>query len=489
MSRRRWSMVSNVGYPAPLRAALAAVAVGAAGSLAGCAGMAPPAPATRQLPPSAAAFVQSAALPGSATLSQEPVARFWQRFGDADLDALINEALAANRDIQVTAARLREVRALQRLASVGDRPVVGTSASVARLRTADGQGGNDEGNAFGLGLDARWEWDLFGRRANEKTAAAALVRSGEAALQGSRLAVAAEVARQYFELRGLQERLRVARESLVTQREALKLVQGRLEAGRGTALDTERARALVFSTEAAVPALELALTATGHRIAVLRGQAPGGVDARLATVKPLPGLQAIALDAIGSPQSLLRRRPDLIAAEEQAVAAAANVGVAYKARYPRITLGGTLGLNAGRLSDLGSAASFVYNLGASLAYSVFDNVAIDEQTEAAAARELAAVRAHEAAVLVALEETETALASYTRTQQQAASLFQAAQAADKASELARARFAAGVSDFLAVLDAERERLAARERLSLAQTAAAVSVVSVYKALGGDVGQR
>jgi outer membrane protein, multidrug efflux system len=286
----------------------------------------------------------------------------------------------------------------------------------------------------------------------------------------------------------LQERLRVARESLATQREALKLVVGRLEAGRGTALDTERARALVLGTEASIPALELQIVLIGQRLAVLLGQAPRAVDARLVAVKPLPGLQAVALGGVGSPENLLRRRPDLQAAEQQAVAAAARVGVAYKARLPSVSLGGTLGLNAGRLADLTKGASFLYNLGASLAWTLFDNGAQAALTDAAQARQLAAVIAYERAVLLALEETEGALATYTRTQQQAQSLFGAAEAADKAAEIARGRFGAGVSDFLAVLDAERERLAARDRLATAQTAAAVSIVSVYKALAGGLGE-
>jgi outer membrane protein, multidrug efflux system len=459
------------------------VAIAAALALGACATPTPPVAAKAQLPTPTATFAQA---PAGAPASAEPAARFWQRFGDADLNALVTEALDANRDVRVAVARLREARANERLASVGDLPSVGAQASVGRVR-APGNNGTQSSGAYGVGGEVLWEWDLFGRRADGKAAAAADTRSSQAQVQAARLAVAGEVARLYFELRGLQERLRVAEESLLTQREALKLVQGRLEVGRGTALDTERARALVLGTEASVPALQLAITLTSQRLAVLRGVNPSTPDARLAAVKPMPGLQAVPLADVGSPEGLLKRRPDLQAAEAQAVAAASRAGLAYKARFPSVSLGGTFGLNAGRLADIGKGASFVYNLGASLAYSVFDNGARAAQTDAAQARELAAVIAYEQAVLAALEEAEGALATYTRTQQQAQSLFAAAQAADKAAEIARGRFGAGVSDFLAVLDAERERLAARDRLAVAQAAAAVSVVTVYKSLGGDVG--
>jgi outer membrane protein, multidrug efflux system len=486
----RTSTPTTAGRPVPtnegpMRRCIALVtsAIVLAG-VAGCAG-APPVLSGPKLPPAAAGFAQAPAGAGTA----EPAERFWRAFGDADLDGLVTDALAANADIRLAVARLREARALERLAGADDLPRVGTSASAARVRAPDRNGNTGSGNAFGAGVDIRWEADLFGRNDDEQTAATADSAASAALVQAARLAVAGDVARSYFELRGLQERLRVARESLETQREALKLVVGRLEAGRGTALDTERARALVLGTEAIIPALELQIVLVGQRLAVLLGQVPKAVDARVVAPKPLPGLQAVALGGLGSPENLLRRRPDLQAAEQQAVAAAARVGVAYKARLPSLTLGGTLGLNAGRLADLTKGASFLYNLGASLAWTLFDNGAQAALTDAAQARQLAAVIAYERAVLLALEETEGALATYTRTQQQAQSLFGAAEAADKAAEIARGRFGAGVSDFLAVLDAERERLAARDRLATAQTAAAVSIVSVYKALAGGVGDQ
>ena len=204
----------------------------------------------------------------------------------------------------------------------------------------------------------------------------------------------------------------------------------------------------------------------------------------LAIQKPLPGLKAVALASIGTPENLLRRRPDVAAAEQQVAAAAARIGIARSELFPRLTLGGTLGLNAGRIADLGKSAAFVYNLGASLLWTLLDFGRNRAQIAAASARGEAAVIGYEKAVLGALEETEGALAAYTRTQRQTESLFGAAQSASKAAELARARFGAGTSDFLAVLDAERELLAARDRLAQAQTAGATSLVAVYKSLAG-----
>jgi outer membrane protein, multidrug efflux system len=361
---------------------------------------------------------------------------------------------------------------------------VDLTAAAARVRSRDDQGQTQRNNVFSAGFDVAWEADLFGRLRSDRQAAAATVLAGEAGVRAAQVSVAAEVARNYFELRGLQEQLRVAKASLETQQAALKLVQARQSVGRGTAFDTERASALVQTTAAAVPALEAAAARTRYRIAVLTGQTPSALDVTLSASKPLPGLKSVALGNIGSPESLLRRRPDVAVAEAQLAAAAARVGVARSALFPRITLGGTIGLNAGRVSDLGDSSAFVYNLGANLLWSLLDFGRVRAQIMASEARSEAAAIGYEKAVLGALEETEGALSTYNRTQQQSDSLFSAAQSASKAAEIARARFDVGSSDFLAVLDAERELLAARDRLAQAQTAAALSVVGVYKALAG-----
>ncbi|MFC3148734.1 efflux transporter outer membrane subunit [Piscinibacterium candidicorallinum] len=418
--------------------------------------------------------------------SDAPAAQFWHGFDDADLDNLVARALQASADIRIATANLREARALAGFADAQLFPQVGISAGAARVRNRDTNGQAQTNEVYSAGFDVSYELDLFGRVRDDRRAAAATVRAGEAGLRSTQLSIAAEVARNYFELRGLQEQLRVARAALDTQRAALKIVEARQSAGRGTAFDTERARALVASTEASVPALDAALIRTRYRIAVLTGQTPTALDLTLAEQKPLPGMRALDLKSIGSPEALLTRRPDVAAAFAQAEAAAARVGVARSALLPRITLGGTLGVNAGRVGDLGDSAAFAYNLSAQILWSILDFGRVKAQIAAAGARNEAAIVGYERTVLTALEETEGALAAYSRSQQQADALMRAAVAAQKAADIARARFEVGVSDFFAVLDAERELLSARDRLAQSQTAAATSVVAVYKALGGPV---
>ena len=330
----------------------------------------------------------------------------------------------------------------------------------------------------------RWEADLFGAIRGERRAAAAEALASAAQLRAVQVSVAAEVARNYFLLRGLQEQLRVAVAALTSQRETARLVGARFSAGRANGFDADRADAQVQTTASTVPDLEAALMRTRYRLAVLTGQPPTALDARLAAPKPLPGIAPTALARVGSPQSLLRRRPDVAVAEQQVAAAAARIGVARSQLFPQLTLAGSLGLNAGRVGALDQRDSLAFNLGATLVWSLVDFGRRRALVAAASARGEAAMAAYEKTVLGALEETEGALAAYTRAQRRTESLHEAARLAGSAADLARVRFDAGSSDLLSVLDAERESLAARDRLAQATTAGATSLVAVYKALAG-----
>jgi multidrug efflux system outer membrane protein len=463
--------------PAPLRRAGVLLALA---TLAACS-HAPQ--LARYQPPPQSGFVNA---PEQAEAG-EPVAEFWQRFQDAELTSLVQRALKANTDVRSAAASLAEARAVGRFADADLWPSVNVAAGAARIRAKNADGVPQTNNAYNVGLDVLWEVDVFGRLSDARRAAQAGVLAGEAGYRAAQLSIAAEVARNYFNLRGLQEQLRVAVASLETQRAALQLVEAREGAGRGTALDTERARALVQSTASSVPAFESALARTRYRLAVLCGLPPTALDAELAPAQPLPGLKTVDLGGIGTPENLLRRRPDVQVAEAQLAAAAANIGVARSAWFPTITLGGTIGQNASHGGDLTKGVSYAYNLGAQLAWNLLDFGRIRANIAAAGARGEAAAANYERAVLAALEETEGAFINYTRSQQQAALLYDAVVSSEQAALIARERFAVGATDFLVVLDAERELLSARDRLAQAQAGAAGSLVVVYKALAGGWG--
>lgn len=437
----------------------------------------------RYEPPLSAGFVND---PGAAG-QNESAAAFWQNFHDAQLDSLVQRALKANVDIRTAGANLRESRALGRFADANLLPSVDLSVGAARIRAKNDAFVTSTSNVYSAGFDVSWEADLFGRLSDARRAAQAGVMAGEAGLRAAQLSVSAEVARNYFALRGLQEQLRVAASSLETQQATLNLVEARENVGRGTAFDTERARAQLKLTASDVPALDAALIRTRYRLAVLCGLAPTALDAELAAVRPLPGLKTVDLGTIGSPAALLRRRPDIQVAEAQVAAAAAQAGVARGAWFPQVTLGGTLGQNATSWGTLAKGSSYAYNLGAQLTWNLLDFGRIRAQIAAADARNEGTIAVYENTVLTALEETEGALASYTRTQRQAELLYDAARSSEQAAFIARERFSFGSTDFLAVLDAERELLSAHARLAQAQTDAANSLVAVYKALAGGWG--
>jgi NodT family efflux transporter outer membrane factor (OMF) lipoprotein len=458
-------------------------------ALAGCAAVGP----DYQRPATAldAAFIGAGASALNAGATSADIATFWRGFGDAKLNALIERAVAANGDVKLAQARLQEARASQDEADAAQRPGLGIDTSATRaIRPITQQPGASRsartGNTYDASFVANWEIDLFGRLRRGSEAAAALTAAGEAGVFAAQTSVAAEVARNYLELRGLQQRLQFTEASLVNQRESLRITQARVDAGRNTQLDLARARTLVASTEAALPSLQTAIERGIFRLATLTAQSPRTLVADLATPAPLPGLPVTDLASLpaGTPEQWLQRRPDLIAAERQLAASTAFIGVARSELYPRLSLSGLLGLNAATLSNLGKSESARYSLGAGLTWTPFDLGSIRSRIRASEARAQQSLASFEQAVAVALEETEGAFSSYTRSAQRAEKLDQAARSADEAATLARARFDGGVTDFLAVLDAEREALNNRDQLVQAQVATATSLVAVYRALGG-----
>lgn len=429
--------------------------------------------------PQAAAVEPAFVMPAA---SGEPAAAFWRGFSDPVLDALIADAVTANADVRLAQARLREARALAGEADANRLPSVNLGAGVGR--------GNDVGypidNYLSVSGAFNWELDFFGRARRASEAAAAQVQAGEAGVLAAQRLVGAELATQYVALRALQQRLLVAQESLANQRETQRIVKARADLGRGTPLDVARTNALVESTEASLPALQGAVERSALRIATLSGRTPRATLALLAEAKPLPSLPATAAEAIavGTPQALFERRPDIRAAERQLAAATAAVGIAQADLYPRISLVGALGFTAARASDLFDAAGRSTNLGASLSWSALDFGRVRNRIGASEARAQAALVQWEQTLQLALEETEGALSAYSRSVQQSARLENAARESAEAARLARVRYEAGATDLLTVLDAERTALSARDALVQSQQGSLAALVAVYRALGG-----
>jgi outer membrane protein, multidrug efflux system len=416
----------------------------------------------------------------------DPLEQYWVGFQDPMLSGLVNDALAHNYDLAAAAANLRAARAQRRLAGFDQFPTVNFAGSYTKNLDAQeqlpGVGMRDrEFDAAQAGFDGLWELDLFGRVRRNVEAARADVGAVAATLQDARVSVIAEVTRDYFILRGLQDQLSLTRRNADNQFNTLKLTRTRLDAGRGNQLDTARAEAQYQTTLASIPSLEASVATTCYRLSVLTGRQPMQLNEQLLTQAPSPQLPL--LNAIGTPEQLLRRRPDVRVAERRLAGATARVGVAVGDLFPKVTMTGEIGFLSPTFGEFGSAPSRFWTFGPSISWAAFDLGRVRARISTAKAQTDSAFAAYQGAVLGALEDTEGALISYGRSQSRQESLRVAAAASDKAADLAQKRFEGGLIDFLEVLDAERTALSAELLLSQSRTDAATSLVAVYKALG------
>lgn len=412
---------------------------------------------------------------------------FWKGFNDEQLNELIERALSANHDIRIASARLREARALRGESRLDLAPTVQGSAGYTKGRASDRQLGplqnvDREQDYYDSGFDAFWELDFFGRVRRGVEASTAQLQSAEANVYATQVSVTAEVARNYFELRGAQQQLAVARRNADNQGETVRITTARLDAGRGTQLDSSRAQAQLSATLATIPDLEAAVTRGMLRLGVITGQAPEALLPQLSAARPLPTLP-VAQD-IGTPELLLRRRPDIRVAERNLAAATAQIGVAVGDLFPRITFLGRWGFDAVNSSDLGNTGTETYSFGPSISWAAFDLGRVRQRIRQREAATDGALARYEQTVLQALEETDASLTAYSKAIVKQQHLQVSADASLEAARLARARYESGVADFLQVLDAERTALAAEDQLARSETQTATALLATYKALGG-----
>ncbi|WP_313276381.1 efflux transporter outer membrane subunit [Stenotrophomonas sp.] len=416
-----------------------------------------------------------------------PVASWWAQFDDPVLGRLVHDALGDNLDLQIAMARVRAARAVFTEQRLDQLPHITAGGSQDRRKQPDALLGGERvsSETYQLGFDAGWELDLFGRQRRAAEAARADLGAERDNLADAQVMVAAEVARNYFELRGAQKRIAVARDTLRNLRETQRLTETRLALGAGSELDVQSSRARLKAIEADIPLLEVAEVQSRHRLTVLLGQRPGALDAVLqpravpAFAKALP---------LGDTSNLLRQRADVRMAERRLAAATARVGVATADLFPRIRLSGFVGFLGGDASGLVNGNNKAWSLTPSISWAAFDFGSVRARLRASKAQADGAAAEYEQAVLLALEDTENALTRYAKQQARLGIVAEQAQAARKAESLAQLRYREGSEDFLALLDAQRNQLAADDALAAAEASVNVSVVAVYKALGGWAGQ-
>lgn len=406
----------------------------------------------------------------------EDFAQWWELFEDPTLSALVTRSLTDNLDIGQAEARWRQARESYGQSRAGFWPSIGNSS---RATATDQEIGPDT-TVYGGGLDASWVVDLFGTVRGAVRAGSATQESAAFTLEDVRAAIAAEVARNYFDMLAARERIAFARSTLTTQTETLEIAGFRAQAGLVSALDVAQAEAQQAATAALIPTLERSEAQARYRLAVLTGQAPTALDAFLAESEALPA--APSEIAAGAPLDLLRRRADVRAAERRFAAAMARVGVARAQLYPSLTLSGGISSSAARLEDLNDLT--VTSLVASLSQPLFQGgrlrAAVRER-EAAAEEALAAYKAK---VLSALEDVENAVVAIGATQERLGRITTQVKAADTAATFARLQYQTGLIDFQRTLDAERSLLSAQSDLVATRNDAAQAAVRLFLALGG-----
>ena len=408
---------------------------------------------------------------------------WWQQFDDPTLNKLVTQSLTGNRELRVAFARLRAARAIRDDVSNDAMPTI-TSRASSNLGKGQVPGQTEKrvnSERYDLGLDMAWEIDLFGRIQRQLEASDADEQVAAADLYQLQVTMIAELVDAYGELRGAQLRERIALANLKNQQDSKTITESLRDAGVGDQLDVMRADARLAAVEASVPQLQAEQVRQRNRIATLLGERPDALSVDLSPAN-LPAI-AKALN-IGNPGDLLQRRPDIMSAERKLAAATARIGVAKADLFPRVSLSGFLGFTAGRGSQIGSAAANAWALGPSITWPAFDLGSVRARLRGAGAEADGALANYEQHVLLALEESENAFSDYGKRQQRLVALIRQSESSRIAADLAAIRYREGTVDFLVLLDAQRERLAAEDSQAQAEVELYRGVVAIYKALGG-----
>ena len=444
----------------------------------------------------------SFAEPGqSGTLSDVDLGSWWSRFKDPELDKLVTRAIAQNLDVETAAARIREARARELVAGSAALPQVDAQGSASRQRISEnaipvppgaggaGGGGNapsfgvpgSEFNTFRVGFDASWEIDLFGK--TRRSVEAARARTGTAIWnrRDVELTVAAEVADAYLSLRTLQQRTATAEAEVARQQRSLQLVGARVRGGLVTGQDLAQQQSELRTAEAAIPQLRAQAEAQVHALGVLTGAAP---EALIAELSSPAGMPAPPVVPAGLPSDLLRRRPDIRAAEKNLHAATADIGVATADLYPKFSLSSVPALVSTTLAKLLEWGSRSYTASASLDWPIFNGGRTRANIAVANAQQEQALLSYRKTILRALQDVEDSLSNIDNDRRQITQLNAARGSASRAEDIARTRYRGGLVTYSEVLQAQANRFSLDNQLIQARGSLGRDTVALFKALGG-----
>jgi len=408
---------------------------------------------------------------------------WWRLFGDPQLDALIDEALANNLDLVAAAARVDQFYGALGTTRAELFPQIGADLQGSRARasgaTVSPAPAINPYNTVQASVLASWEIDLFGRTRRLTEAATAQLNASEAFRRGSVLSVVAAVVTGYVRLRDLDREVDVARDTLGLRRNSLALFERRFSGGVVSQVEVSQARSEYAAAARALPQLQQSVAQQENALSVLIGRNPGPI----ARGRPI---NELALPPVppGLPSALIERRPDLVAAEQALVAANARIGAAKAAYFPTISLTGAFGAASRSLSDLSSGTARVWSYGADVSVPIFTAGAIAGQVQSAEGAQREALAQYRKAVQTGFRETEDALAGITGSRAARDAVQSQTDALADYARLARRRYEGGYTSYLEVLDAERSLFSAQLELSQAQAEVLIQSTLLYKSLGG-----
>lgn len=449
-------------------------------------------PPKAELPANFTAATRPTTNPSSvADAKQTAWINWWTKFNDEELNSLVSRSLAANHELKIATARVREARAVERVAQSQLYPTVDLTAAFFQTHGDSAGFGapwglpGETSSFYHLGFDANYEVDLFGGVRRTIEAAGATAEATEDQRRGVQVTLLGEVAREYISLRALQTRLDIANENLADQRHTLAIVQKRFKNGLAPNFDLVRANAQVDATESSIPPLESGIRQTIYALSVLLGEDPPALTSELLAAAPIPPVPPQV--PIGLPSELLKRRPDVMEAERLLAAATAVQGVATSDLFPHLILGGAAGVESLKASQLFSQhdpSSGFYAAGPLATWTIFDGGRRLANIDRSKAQVIAAINAYEATILQALQDVDSALVVYAHDQARRNSLDTLVTENQQALRIAQAEYSNGIIDLLDVLEVQRNLYASQDALAQAAQSVSTDLVALYKALGG-----
>ena len=448
------------------------------------------------------------------------IVRWWETFSDPMLNSLVERAVASNLDVRIAEARLREARAARDVTAADLWPNLNSSGTYSRTHvntkasssgskaetssqsqsqpaaSAQGQAQttakasttssakrpSSHADLFKAGFDATWELDIFGGVRRSVEAADATIGAAQEDYRAVIVSLLAEVALNYADLCGVQRRITITENNLKTQKDTLEITQARYDAGLTSKIDVLKASAEVAATQSQIPALEALAKRSVHRLGILTGKEPGALLSELSQPRPIP---PVPLEVpVDLPSDLLRRRPDIAAAERRLAAATAGIGVAVAELFPKFSLTGSFGRQGEHFRDLRVGSNKTLTYGPEIQWPIFEAGRITANIKVQNARQEQALGTYEKAVLTALEDVENSLVDYSNEQTRQLSLSEAVTSNLESVTLSRDLYTQGLTDFLNVLDAQRALYITQDQLVQSEQKVVTNLIALYKALGG-----